>query len=201
MWRQLLRDRRIRTAVTTVCALIFNVAYACYNAVLGIQTGSVWFITSCIYHVLLGGMRCAVMTRHRHFTMKTCIPFGGILTVVSFTLGGMVYISIAQNLATVHSTIPMITIATYTFTKIAMAITENIRHKHPSPPMLAVQVLRLCEIAVSVFTMQQSMLVSFGGMRTRDMCILNLCTGTAVCLFVLGCSIYLIRKGVSSHEH
>ena len=62
------------------------------------------------------------------------MKFSGVLLVVlGIVLAAVNYISLSQNIASKHEKIVMITIATYTFYKITMAILKAVKqHKNPS---------------------------------------------------------------------
>ena len=110
---------------------------------------------------------------------------GILLSALSFVLAVIVYISLSQNIAAKHSEIIMITIATYTFYKITIAIIRAVKqHKNPSPFLKTLRSIRYAEVAASVLTLQRSMLVSFGPMGNEQARLRNALTGAAVCLLV-----------------
>lgn len=83
----------------------------------------------------------------------------------------------------------MITIATY-----IVAIVKAIKqHKNPSPLLAVVRNIGYAEAAVSILTLQRSMLVSFGAMDKATIKLMNSLTGAAVCLFILSLGIVTIR--------
>ena len=53
--------KKVSLTSLTVLSLAFNLAYAVYNCVLGFVSHSWWFITLCVYYVVLGVMRFAVL--------------------------------------------------------------------------------------------------------------------------------------------
>ncbi len=175
-----------------VLSLICNLLYAFYHGALGLQNSSVWFGSLCLYYLLLAIMRfVAVFTRRRE---GLALSFtGSMLAVLSMVLGGILYVSLAQNTASSYGTIPMLTIATYTFTKLTLAIITAIRQRRDSSPTHAmIRTIRYAQVAVSILTMQQSMLLSFGD--GGEGLALNVVTGLAVCLFTLFLGITLIKK-------
>ena len=89
----------------------------------------------------------------------------------------------------------MITIATYTFGKITLAIRRAIKQRtNPSPLLVTIRSIGYAEAAASVLTLQRSMLASFGAMDATKARILNAATGAAVCGFVLVLGIALLTK-------
>lgn len=200
---RLMNEQRYRVILAATFGFFFNLLYAIYNGILGVLNQSLWFATMCAYYIILGTMRFSAILCERKnndtvsiqtefFVMK----FSGImLTVLSAVLTGVIYISISQNIAAKYDEIIMITIATYTFWKIAMAIIRAVKQRNnPLPLPATIRSIGYAEVAVSILTLQRSMLVSFGSMNDADKHILNVATGAAVCLFVLGLGITLLVK-------
>ncbi len=206
--KQIIEDVRYRTVLSAICGLLFNLLYAAYNGMLGIITGSYWFISMCAYHIILSIMRFTAILSERKNNAKrgyAVMRFTGILlSLLSMVLSGIVYMCVSQDIATKYGEIIMITIATYTFYKITMAVIRAVKYrKENSPIMSAIRSIGYAEISVSVLTMQMSMLVSFDeGMSNQDIYILNLLTGIGVCLFTLALGMIMIKnskKGVKNY--
>lgn len=70
--------------------------------------------------------------------------------------------------------------------------TEFIVMKFSGIMLTAIRSIGYAEVAASVLTLQRSMLVSVGAMSDTNAHILNMATGAAVCLFVLGLGITLL---------
>ncbi len=188
-----------RTKQKAVAGLIFNLAYSTYNGALGVIYLSPWFVASCGYYLLLGLMRFTALWGNRKQNIKKEYRLmgvsGGMLLFLSLILSVILYISLKEERATAYGTIIMITIAAYTFTKITLAIIKGVKYRsNPSPTVKTLHYVRYAEIAVSVFTMQKSMLVSFGEASKSDVFIFNLLTGLAVCIFASVLGILLIMK-------
>lgn len=181
--KQIIEDVRYRTVLSAICGLTFNLLYAVYNGVLGIITGSYWFISMCAYHIILSIMRfSAVLNERKNNTKREyrVSRFTGILlSLLSMVLAGIVYMSVSQDIATKYGEIIMITIATYTFYKITMAVIRAVKYRKENSPIIsAIRSIGYAEISVSVLTMQMSMLISFEeGMSSQDIYIMNLLTG------------------------
>ncbi len=206
--KRILEDVRYRTVLSAICAFIFNLLYAAYNGVLGIFTGTHWFISMCAYHIILSIMRFSAILSERRNSIKREYAVmrltGILLSLLSIVLSGIVYMCVSQDIATQYGEIIMITIATYTFYKITMAVIRAAKYrKENSPGMSAIRNIGYAEISVSVLTMQMSMLISFEeGMSSQDIYILNLLTGIGVCLFTLVLGIVMIKnskKGVKNY--
>ena len=91
----------------------------------------------------------------------------------------------------------MITIATYTFYKITIAVIKAVKqHKNSSLLLKTIRNIRYAEVAASILTLQRSMLVSFGAVEADKIWLMNSVTGAAVCLFVLMLGISMIIKAI-----
>ena len=196
---QILTNRSYRTVTFAVFGLILNLLYAFCHGALGIVNHSVWFITSCVYYVMLSAMRFSALwseRKNRGEADSSLMRITGIMfSVLSVILIAILYLSLTQNIASKYNTIGMITIATYTFTKVSMAIVTAVKHrKETSPHRTVMQNIRYMEVAVSVLTLQRSMLVTFGDRELAQAHTLNMLTGAGVCLFALSLGIRMTRN-------
>ena len=203
--RRLVSSQRYRMILSAAVAFAFNLLYAVYHCVLGILNRSFWFIAMCAFYGILAIMRfSAVLCERNHqkspdndtelFVMKLS---GILLVILSIVLATVSYISLSQNIAAKHGEIIMITIATYTFYKITMAIVKAIKqHKNPSPLLRTIRNIGYAEVAASIQTLQRSMLASFGSMSAGNIHFMNAVTGAAVCLFVLILGLSMIAKSM-----
>ena len=180
-------------------SLAFNVAYAIGNCIIGFLTHSWWFITVGAYYAVLTVTRYSVLQIRRKASGNYDIELferritGILLVVLSFCIVGVNIMSAVNDRGTAFHEIVMITIATYTFTKITIAIIGMIKAKCSASPVLkTLRNISLADACVSIYTMQRSMLVSFPGMEVAEILLLNVFTGTAVWIVVLLLGIYLI---------
>ena len=190
-----------RIVLTATCSLLFNLFYALYYGILGINTLSLWFISMCAYYTILAVTRfLAVLCEYKgrsmdfihtnYFIMKMS---GVLLILLSLILAAIIYISMTQDMATKYNEITMITIATYTFAKITMTLIKAVKHhRNTSSLLLIIYYISYAEVAVSILNLQRSMIASFGKMANSN--ILNRLTGVVVCLFVLILGILIMKK-------
>ncbi len=202
---RLIEDKRYRVIAKAVCALIFNLLFAFYNGILGVLSSSIIFVASSVYYFLLSSMRFSAVLLDRNGKKQndslTASIIGVMLIVLSVIFHIMVIVSMKDKTAEIYGTITMITIATYTFTKIAMAIVTAVKHNGEHSKLYkAMSAIRYCEVAVSLLTMQQSMLVSFEGADEKSSVILNACTGAGVCFFILALGIITLKNSRKETE-
>lgn len=200
---KIVSSQRYRIILSAAVAFAFNLLYAIYHCVLGVLNISFWFITMCAFYGILATIRfSAVLCERNHYKLPSddtdlfVMKFTGILLVIlGIVLATINYVSLSQNIATKHEEIIMITIATYTFYKITMAIVKAVKqHKNPSPLLKTIRSIGYAEVSASILTLQRSMLVSFGSMDSRQMRFLNAMTGAVVCVFILILGLPMIVK-------
>ena len=180
-------------------SLAFNIAYALGNCIIGFLNPSWWFITVGAYYTVLAITRFSVLQVKRkangsYDTELFARRITGILLVVlSFCIVGVNIMSAIKERGTAFHKIIMITIATYTFTKVTIAIIGMVKAKRSTSPVLkTLRNISLADACVSIYTMQRSMLVSFPSMEAAEILLLNIFTGTAVWIVVLLLGINLI---------
>ena len=180
-------------------SLVFNFIYALGNCIIGFLAHSWWFITVGAYYVVLTITRYSVLQVKRKANGDYDAEFfarrvtGVLLVIVSFCIVGVNIMSAVKDRGTAFHEIIMITIATYTFTKIIIAIIGMLKaNRSVSPTLKILRNISLSDACVSIYTMQRSMLVSFPGMEANEIQLFNILTGTAVWFIVLMLGINLI---------
>ena len=191
--------KALRIAKSPYTSLSINFIYALGNCAVGFLSYSWWFVTVGAYYAVLAMARFSVLQVKRraegnYDTELFARRITGILLVaLSVCIVGVNILSVMKERGTAFHEIIMITIATYTFTKITIAIIGMVRSKHTVSPVLkTLRNIALADACVSVYTMQRSMLQSFPGMTPAEIQIFNILTGTAVWLIVLFLGINLI---------
>lgn len=179
--------------------LATNIAYATGNCVLGFLSFSWWFITVGAYYTVLATTRFSVLQIRKKANGDYDVELfakkitGILLVILSFCIVGVNVLSAVEERGNDFHEIVMITIATYTFTKITTAIIGMVKVKRTASPVLkTLRNISLAEAVVSIYSMQRSMLVSFPGMKAFDILLLNIMTGTVVWITVLFLGINLI---------
>ena len=191
--------RIIKMVRSPYASLVLNFVYAIGNCIIGFITHSWWFITIGAYYTVLAITRFSVLQVRRKADGNYDAEFfarkitGILLVVLSFCIVGVNILSVMRERGTAFHEIIMITIATYTFTKITIAIIGMVKAKYSASPVKkTLRNISLADASVSVFSMQRSMLVSFPGMVAEGIQLLNILTGTMVWIVVLFLGINLI---------
>lgn len=179
--------------------LALNVAFAAYYIIFGALSRSWWLLTLGAYYAVLSLLRFVVLRvkRGERFVTKAT---GAMLTLMTLPLVGTVLLSLIEDRGTRHGTIIMIAIAAYAFAKISIATVSLIRsRKSNSARVVTLRNISFADACVSIFSLQRSMLVSFGNMPKETVRAMNGATGAVVCVTVLLIGIYLLtRKSIES---
>ena len=184
-------DRTLRLALVS---LLFNMVYSAYHIIFGITTHSWWFFTIGIYYAILSIVRFVVL-RHKG-NNRFVIRFTGImLMVLSLSLVGTVILAFVKDRGTEFHLIVMLAIAVYAFTKITLASIKWIKaRKSKSVKLITLRNISFADAFVSIFSLQRSMLVSFEGMSEMGIRIMNVATGSAVCIIVFLLGLNLVQQ-------
>lgn len=195
--------------LSTVTGLVMNFFYAIANAVLGITTNSRWLITISAYYIILSIMRFSVIyyklkNKHVSFENEMFVKVfsGYMFFALDAVLVAVTYLAVVQSTGTRYHEIMMITIATYTFVKVTFAVMNLYKSKKSKSPLLTtIRSISFADAAVSIFSLQRSMLVSFGDMDPATVRLFNTLTGSGVCLAVTALGINLIGKDKSKWQN
>ncbi len=186
--------RMDRTLKLALVSLLFNMVYSAYHIIFGITTHSWGFFTIGIYYAILSIVRFVVI-RHKGKN-RFVIQFTGImLMVLSLSLVGTVILAFVKDRGTAFHLIVMLAIAVYAFTKITLATIKWIKtRKSKSAKFLTLRNISFADAFVSIFSLQRSMLVSFEGMTEMEIRIMNVATGSAVCVIVFLLGLNLVQQ-------
>ena len=186
--------RMDRTQKLALVSLMFNMVYSAYHMIFGIAAHSWWFFTIGIYYAILSIVRFVVLGHKgkKHFVIR----FTGImLMVLSISLVGTVILAFVKDRGTEFHLIVMLAIAVYAFTKITLATIKWIKaQKSKSAKLITLRNISFADAFVSIFSLQRSMLVSFEGMSEIEIRIMNVATGSAVCIIVFLLGLNLVQQ-------
>lgn len=184
----------------TLFSLFINLAYAVYNAAIGFYTHSWWFVTLFLYFSVLSVTRFSLLRIKYKSSGNLSLEifaekFTGIMfTIISVSLIGTVILSVIDNHGTKYHEIVMITIALYVFIKMTLAVINVIKaRKNDSPVIKALRGISFADAFVSIFSLQRSMLVSFGEMAEKNIKLFNVLTGSGVCIIIFLLGLNLIE--------
>ena len=200
-WRWLKIDRFSRDILKTSLSLVLNASYAVFNLSLAWIYQSDWYLMMAAFLAPL----CIIRLRILIFWKKDgaaqdghgILSFSGIiLLLLDMQIAAIIYVSSIRQVAKVHGEIIMITIAAYTFTKLGFAIARAVNARKDSRPLSrTIRCIIYAETAASMLSLQRSMIVSFGNSNHEWELMMNITSGSTVCLFIAVTGISMILYG------
>ena len=199
-------DVHLRMNVSLYGSLIWNVAFAIFQLGLGFYHKSFWFYSMFAYYVMLGVMRFFLVkhtTKYKvneqtEIEIKRYLICGWLLLFMNLALAVIVFFIVYFNKTFEHHMITTIAMAAYTFVTFTFAIINLIRYrKYKSPVYSAAKNISLISGAVSMLTLETTMLTTFGTTETplfRQL-MLSL-TGVAVIGLAIFFASLMIKNGM-----
>ena len=185
-------------------SIIYNVAYALYLLVESSLTASRWFFIMSVYYALLSIVRIFMFFQleRNNSLRKNLIIMRGIgcfLFLLNFIISIMMFVLIYTNKIVKHGEITVITLATYTFYVLAMAIIGSVKHiKRKNSLYSCIKIISLVSASVSMVTLTNTMLSTFGeNNELLRSIILPLFSGV-VSIFIIICAILMVLKANSN---
>lgn len=204
----LLHSWGFRTIATALLSFVMSIAYALFNGVLGITSRSIWYGALAAYYMFLALMRGGLLLYHkkkRDFESEALVRAknyrrcGIILLVLNAALSSAIAQMIFDDRAFEYKDWVIYAFAAYAFTKISMAIYNVIKAKRQDDLTIeAIREVGLVDGAVSILALQTALLHTFATDSSVDISLFNTLTGTAVSLFSMSLSIYMIFNGTKT---
>ncbi len=194
------KDVHFRIKLFLCASFIFNVLYAVFLFVVARVYASKWFFVMSIYYGLLSIARIFVFLQinpqktlfSKIKTMRAC---GVFLLIVNLAVSTMMFILLYGNPPVKHHEITVIALATYTFSTLTVAIVNSVKYLKRNDHVYAcVKLISLICASVSMVTLTNTMLVTFGeeNMLLRSIILPILCA--VVSIFIIMSAILMIRK-------
>lgn len=205
----LLTSYGFRTVAFSVLSFALNIGFAVFNAVLGVITLSYWYAIFACYYIFLSVLRGVILvgsyqtkkraagdeTVYSVYKLKLYRMCGIFLLILELALAAAVSLMILSTRPTEYSEIMAITSAAYTFYKIIFAIVNVFKVRRLQDPMLqCFRNINLTDAAVSLLTLQVTLVAVFSDERTEMMNILNAVTGFIVCTLTVVMGILMIVR-------
>lgn len=176
-----------------------NFAYGIFKIVSGVILGSAWIGCDGIYNMAQALIQLFQILRrrtagtliHQWKSYRLC---GVLVLLMHLTLIGIVFQMLNWNRVDEQGQIMVITTAFFAFYKITTSFISIAKdRKHPHPVDSSIRMLNLAQAIFAIFSLQASMFHAFGtGERWEH--LLNIITGSTVCLLIVSTGIYMIRR-------
>ena len=195
-------DVQLRINLSLYFTVGFNAVYALFQLCLGLWHHSAWFYAMAGYYLLLGLMRLSLVRHTRYHAAgedsrtewrkyRFC---GWLLLVMNLALAIFTLYFVFRIRVFPHHEITTIAMAAYTFTALTLAIVNAVRYrKYGSPAYSAAKAISLASATVSMLTLENALLATFGeGESELFRQIMLGASGAAVILVVQGIALYMI---------
>ncbi len=205
-------DERFRINVSLFSTFALNIIFAVFQLVLGIDHGSFWYYSLAAYYACLACLRISLFKytgkrlagedmRTELIKYRIC---GWVFLFMNLAITLIIFFMIYFGRTFNHHEITTIAIAAYTFTALTLAIINAIRYKkYNSPVYSAARAISLAAAAVSILTLESTMLTTFGGedLTAKSRRLMLALTGAAVSAFIIGMAIYIIYTSTKKSEN
>lgn len=194
---RIITDYSYRTAATASVNFMLNSIYAAFNAVVGVQSGSSFYVSLAVYYFLLSVIRffsIRTTLRHNHtkesqrYELLIYLVSGCMFILMSFVLVGIVAVTLSSDYKKEYPGMMIYAVATYTFIKLGFAIINTQKaSRTQSPSTMTLRNLCLADSLVSLVSLQTALNSEFGG-DAEFTAVINRAVGSIVCIvvFVIG---------------
>lgn len=196
----LLANEELKFRLELYLEQMINFAYGIFKITSGVIYGSAWIGCDGIYNMAQALIQLfQILRRKKAGTLekqwKSYRFCGVLILLMHLTLTGIVFQMVNWNRAEEQGEIMIIATAAFAFYKVIASfvdLAKDRRHTHPVDS--SVRMLELSQAIFAIFSLQASMLHTFGtGERWEGW--LNMGTGCLVCLLVAAMGVYMIRRG------
>ena len=197
--KQALQDGEAIFVLKLYAEQFINFIYGIFKTVAGVVIGSAWIGSDGIYNLVQALIQLfQILRRKKAGDLKRqwrAYRFCGVMILVMhLTLIGIVFQTVNWNRAEEAGEIMVIATATFAFYKFINSFVELAKdRKHTRPVDSSVRMLELSQAFFAIFSLQASMLHTFGTNAPWERWI-NLAVGCAVCLLTVAMGIYMIRR-------
>ena len=190
---------KFKNLINLCLSMIINFTFIFIKFIDGVNNKSLWFISLSIYYLLLTLVKLVLLSNLRKYNEnKEFIIYrnvGYFIMLLNIVLVIMIIQMIRTNIAIIPKGYVIYATATYTFYLIISAIINVIKYKKYNSPMLSsIKIINLLTASVSILMLQTTMIATFGSNNFEYMKLMNTITGSAISVFTLGISTYMIIK-------
>ncbi len=197
------KDSLFRANLFLCLSLAFNVTYSIFLFVVSQVDSSKWFFVMSIYYGLLSLSRLFIFKQIKSertpiSQIKTMRACGYFLLLINLAVSTMMFLIIYGNQYAKHHEITVITLATYTFSSLSVAIVSSMKFiKKNDYVYSCVKFISLTSSSVSLVTLTNTMLATFGEENVLLRSIVLPLLSSAVSVFIITVALLMIRKANS----
>ncbi len=199
-----MHDKDFRATVALYSGQLINLLYASYKISTGIYYDSSWMWTGGIYYAVIFAIRFYLAHDIRNIPdksdarflseMRTYRKCGSLLLILSLAMSGMTIQMTVNNKHNEYPGFIIIINALFTFIYFFTAAAKLVSFsKRNSPILKASKNLSMIAAAMSMYTLQTDMIPAFGNDDAYRK-LMNIITGSAVMVFCVGMSVYMLIR-------
>lgn len=198
-------DYSFRTVSFAYPSLIVNLFFAASKGVAGWWFSSWWLVSLAAYYGLLCMIKFALLRDNRKImaiqnqaqrTLQEwkAYHFCGILLMcMTVILQGIVILILNERQTFTYDGLLIYAVATYDFYCLTAAIIYMVKNrKKHAPIVVAIKSVSVAASLVSILSLQTAMFASFGASQQDLQQLMNLLTGTGVCVLMLIFGLYML---------
>lgn len=208
-FHNMLTNYGFRTVAFSVLSFTVNIGFAVFNGVLGILASSVWYGILACYYICLSALRGGILlgsykARKRaagdrrlfdEYKLRLYRLCGIALFVLELALAAAVTLMVLSQRPGEYTEVMAITVAAYTFYKVIFAIVNVCKVRRLQDPMLqCFRNINLTDAAVSLLSLQVTLVAVFSDGVDDTMSTLNVITGFTVCALTIVMGILMIVR-------
>lgn len=199
------KERHFR--ISLYRSLAINLAFGIFYLISGILSDSVWTISNGSYYMVLSLIRTVLAVyerrlekigepeRRQKLGWRGFSICGGLMLVLNLAMTAMAVQMICREQGKQYHEILVIAMAAHAFYKLTVAVIRVVQCRHNSSPILgAARNVELTAAMMSIFSLQSAMFGAFGGEFDSQL-VMNILTGSAVCLLAVFGSVGMIWHG------
>ncbi len=201
-------DAQLKVKLSLGGTLAYNAVYAMFQLVLGIIGGSAWYYSLAAYYFLLSVMKVCLLNHtaryvpgEKMFREVLIYRMCGIgLVMMNLALPIVIAYLTRQSRSSFNDQIVTIALAAFTFTSVTIAIVNVVKYrKYQSPVFSASKAITLASALVSLITLEDAMLATFGGNEGDGFRRLMVAfTGLGITALILAIGVVMIVRSTKS---
>ena len=194
-------DSRYRIRFFLIASLLGNIGYSVFLFVVSQVTASRWFFVMAVYYALLSLLRGFITSKtgkEKSFVakVKALRACGCFLLLINAVVSAMMFLLLRGYKPIKHHEITVITIATYTFCALTVAIIGSVKFiRRKDYVYSSAKIISLVSASVSMVTLTNTMLSTWGNAQTeilRAVILPILCI--VVSAFIIACAVIMTQK-------
>lgn len=203
-----LNDTAFRGYVSICAGLAINFCYAVFRTVTGILYGSVWLISSAIYFACLALIRAGLAVSYRRragkpadFERRRYRRTARLLFLLGLPMCGMILLTVAGDAAVSYPGYTIYASAAYTFWMLTHAAIQIRQVRRIGSPILsAAKEVSLVAALMSLFGLQNGMIVTFSGEDESFRLLMNKLTGAGVSAATIAIAVLMLIRSARAEQ-